>query len=542
MTRTITGLFIIFTLAALGCAERRGQETLTPIQSTISVSGGLIEGKITETGLRTFMSVPYAAPPVGELRWAPTASVIPWEGVLLAKEAGPACMQPEGLGGDFYGETDIEMDEDCLLLNVWTRAKNEEDQLPVMVWIHGGGLVIGQGSTYPGDLLTSKGVVLVTVNYRLGRFGFFAHPELTDENPNKVSGNQGLRDQIASLKWVRDNIERFGGDPDNVTIFGESAGSLSMSLLQASPLAKGLFHKVIGESGGAFQPMTYRDQVKSYSPMHSEAIGEKFGRALNEEGEDISLEEMRGHSQEELMTAFNSDPIFSDYNHLAIVDGEVIPEEVATIFGKGLQADVPVMIGSNSDEGTAFMPFFYPLFGEGVEGFQNYVASTSLSEMDKDEIAREYPSATDEQAEDSWAQLFADEDFTYPMRAWARSMENVSSDAYLYWFTWVPPVENSEQLGSFHAAELGYVFGNLTLFGAKPTEADQQFSEMMSTIWTQFAKTGNPNGPGLPEWTPYTSDNEAYVELGINTGPRSELRIAQIDLIESAWKKRRSQQ
>ena len=385
-----------------------------------------------------------------------------------------------------------------------------------------------------GDLGWSVDTVAISVVRLKGRVDL-SKASAPKSNSKKV--------RKKSLAWATAALEKsLARDPDNVTIFGESAGSLSMSLLQASPLAKGLFHKVIGQSGGAFQPMTYRDQVKSYSPMHSEAIGEKFGRALNEEGEDISLEEMRGHSQEELMTAFNSDPIFSDYNHLAIVDGEVIPEEVATIFGKGLQADVPVMIGSNSDEGTAFMPFFYPLFGEGVEGFQNYVASTSLSEMDKDEIAREYPSATDEQAEDSWEQLFADEDFTYPMRAWARSMENVSSDAYLYWFTWVPPVENSEQLGSFHAAELGYVFGNLTLFGAKPTEADQQFSEMMSTIWTQFAKTGNPNGPGLPEWSPYTSDNEAYVELGINTGPRSELRIAQIDLIESAWKKRRSQQ
>ena len=541
MIRVGNAFWVLAFLFIGGCADQETEATVTPITTQVSVTGGLIEGNLDEDGLKTYMGIPYVAPPIDDLRWAPPEPALPWKSVRDAKVVGPACMQPEGLGGDFYGDTGIEMDEDCLFVNVWTRAENEEDRLPVMVWIHGGALVTGQGSIYPGNLLTSKGVILVTVNYRLGRFGFFAHPELTDENPNKVSGNQGLRDQIASLKWVRDNIERFGGDADNVTIFGESAGSLSMSLLQASPLAKGLFHKVIGESGGAFQPMTYRDQVKNYSPMHSEAIGEKFGTALANSQGNISLEEMRGYSQEELMVAFNSDPIFSDYNHLAIVDGEVIPEEVSTIFEKGLQADVPVMIGSNSDEGTAFIPIFKSIFGQGVEGFRNYIASSSLSEIANDKLEKEYPSNNDEQAEDSWAQLMADEIFTYPMRAWARSMESVSSDAYLYWFTWVPPVENSDELGSFHAAEIGYVFGNLELFGAKPTEADQEFSDMMSTIWTQFAKTGNPNGPGLPEWHPYTSDNEAYVELGPNTGPGSELRIAKIDLVERAWQRRRSQ-
>ena len=540
MRQTLTGIFIVCILIAGGCAERSPQAVLTPIEDRVSVTGGIVKGITIDGDLRRYQAIPYAAAPVGKLRWAPPAPPEPWVGVLAADRAGPACMQPEGLGGEFYGESDVEMDEDCLLLNVWTRAEHQEDSLPVMVWVHGGGLLTGQGAAYPGDLLTSKGVVLVTVNYRLGRFGFFAHPELTEEHPNKVSGNQGLRDQIASLKWVRDNIARFGGDPQNVTIFGESAGSLSMSLLQASPLARGLFHKVIGESGGAFQPMTYRDQVKSYSPMHSEAIGEKFGRALSKNKKNISLREMRAYSQDELMEAFSSDPIFGDYNHLAIVDGEVIPEEVATIFAKGLQSDVPVMIGSNSDEGTAFIPIFQTLFGQGVEGFRKFVESSSLSGVASDKIAEEYPSDNDEQAEDSWARLMADEVFTYPMRAWARSMENVESEAYLYWFTWVPPVEDRQKLGSFHAAELGYVFGNLELFGAKPAEADRQFSDLMASIWTQFAKTGNPNGPDLPEWQSYTSDNEAYVELGVNTGPASELRIAKMDLIENAWQLRRS--
>ena len=536
------GLLAVVALIGFGCSEETVEPDYSPLGEVVAVSSGMIEGLIADDGLKTYLGVPYTAPPVGELRWAPPAPVVSWEGGRPAKESGPSCMQPEGLGGEMYGNYGVQMDEDCLTLNVWTRAETEQERLPVMVWIHGGALVTGSGAEYPGELLTSKGVVLVTVNYRLGRFGFLAHPELTEENGGGASGNQGLRDQIASLHWVQENIGRFGGDPGNVTIFGESAGSLSVSLLQASPLARGLFHKVIGESGGAFQPMSYRDKAKPYSPMYGEAIGEKLGEALSQSRQTITLEEMRGFSQEEVMAAIDSDPIFSDYNHLAIVDGEVIPEEVATIFEKGLQADVPVMIGSNSDEGSAFMPYFSPLFGVGVEGFDNYLAGSSLAEADPQKLGEEYPSENDDQAEESMSHLMADEVFTYPMRVWARSMASVKNDAYLYWFTWEPPVENTKELGSFHGAEIGYVFGNLELFGATPTKADEEFSEMMATIWTQFAKTGSPNGPGLPEWQPYSSDTESYMELGPNTGPGSELRITKMDLIADAWKERRQKE
>lgn len=527
----------------LGCGQEQAAQEPAPaepppvaIGAEVAVTGGVVRGTIGEDGLKQYHGIPYAAPPVGDLRWAPTAPLAPWEGVRDALAAGPSCVQPQGQGGEFYGQTGFEMDEDCLTVNVWTRAEHEGDALPVMVWIHGGALVTGSGDRYPGELLTSKGVVLVTANYRLGPFGFVAHPELSAENPAGVSGNQGLRDQIAALEWVRDNAERFGGDPGKVTIFGESAGSLSMSLLQASPRARGLFHGVIGQSGGAFQPMAFRAQATSYAGS-GEALGARFASALAGEGGNATLAALRQASAERVLEVFQSDPAFSNYDTLAIVDGEVIPDEVATIFAEGRQADVPVMIGSNSDEGTPFLEFFTPQFGEGAAGLAAYAEAT-LGGVEG--IDAHYPSADDAEAERSWIDLFGDVLFAYPSRIWVRSMENVTSDAYLYWFTWQPPIERQEEYRAFHAAEIGYVFGDLDLFGAVPTEADHTFSDLMATVWTQFAKTGNPNGEGLPEWPAYTRENEAYMELGVDAGAKSNLRLEQMALIEQAWAERRA--
>ena len=526
-----------------GCGQEQAAEESAPVEpppvavgAEVAVTGGVVRGVIGEDGLKQYHGIPYAAPPVGDLRWAPTAPLAPWEGVRDASAPGPACVQPQGQGGEFYGRSGFEMGEDCLTVNVWTRAEHEDDALPVMVWIHGGALVTGSSDEYRGELLTSKGVVLVTANYRLGAFGFVAHPELSAENAAGVSGNQGLRDQIAALEWVRDNAERFGGDPGNVTIFGESAGSLSMSLLQASPLARGLFHRVIGQSGAAFHPMAFRDRATSYAGT-GEALGEQFAAALAGEAGEASLAAMRQMPAETVLEVFHADPAFSNYDTLAIVDGEVIPDEVATIFAEGRQADVPAMVGSNADEGTPFLEFFTPLFGEGAQGLTAYAEATLGGTEGFDTL---YPGSDDAEAERSWIDLFGDVLFAYPSRIWVRSMENVTSDAYLYWFTWQPPVEQQEQFRAFHAAEIGYVFGNVDLFGAVPTDADHAFSDVMATIWTQFAKTGNPNGEGLPEWPAYTRDNEAYMELGVDTGAKSNLRLEQMALIEQAWAQRRA--
>ena len=530
-------LAAVLAVLAAGCGPTEtAAPPPEPIAAEVQVAGGTVRGVVGEDGLKQYHGIPYAAAPVGALRWAPPAPVEPWQDVKDATAPGPACMQPEGQGGSFYGQTGFEMSEDCLTLNVWTRAEHADAALPVMVWIHGGALVTGTGSTYPGELLTSKGVVLVTANYRLGRFGFTAHPALSAESAQGASGNQGLRDQIAALGWVRDNIGRFGGDPGNVTIFGESAGSLSMSLLQASPMAHGLFHRVIGQSGGAFGPMWFRERATSYAAS-GESVGEAFAAALAGEGGDDSLAALRSLPAERVLEV-QAAPEFTNYDSLAIVDGEVIPDEVATIFAEGRQADVPVMIGANRDESTPFVElFFRPTFGAGLAGLATYVDGT-LPEV-KDDIAALYPAADDAEAERAWIDLFGDTAFTYPMRVWARSMENVASSAYLYWFTWAPPIPQ-ENYGAFHAGELGYIFGNVDLFGAVPTDADHAFSDLMASIWTQFAKTGDPNGEGLPAWPAYTAENEAYLELGPESVSKTHLRMEQMALIERAWTERRS--
>lgn len=534
-------LALVSALSALvfvvGCGPT---ETAAPpepagVDAEVLVTGGSVRGIVGEDGLRQYHGIPYAAAPVGEKRWAPPAPVAPWEGVRDASAPGPGCVQQGAQGGFYDAATAVEaMDEDCLTLNVWTRASDVEAGLPVMVWIHGGGLTVGSGDAYPGETLTSKGVVLVTINYRLGPFGFFAHPALSAESASGVSGNQGFRDQIAALEWVRDNIASFGGNPGNVTIFGESAGSMSVSMLQASPLARGLFHRVIGQSGGVFGPMTFRERSTPYAKA-AETIGEEFAAALGGEGEDASLEALRALSAEHVLATFLSNPAFS--GGLGIVDGEVIADEVAAIFEAGKQADVPVLIGSNADEGTALFSYIAPAFGEGAAGFAAYVEA-SLPEV-ADEIGEHYPAGDDDaEATEAWLELYADGAFTYAMRAWARSMATVPSDAYLYWFTWAPPVPDSERYGAFHAAEIGYVFGNVDLFDAVPTDADRALSDQMASIWAQFARTGNPNGEGLPEWPAYTRENEAYMEFGKETGAKSGLRLARMELFERAWTER----
>ncbi len=535
-TRTPSALAAL-ALAAAGCGPSENAEPRTPaaIGTEVAVTGGSVRGVAGDDGLKQYHRIPFAAPPVGERRWAPPADVEPWAGVRDAAAPGPACVQQGAQGGFYDAATAVEsMDEDCLTLSVWTRAQHVGEGRPVMMWIHGGGLTVGTGDAYPGELLTAKGVVLVTINYRLGPFGFLALPELTAESASGASGNQGLRDQIAALQWVRDNVASFGGDPDNVTIFGESAGSMSVSLLQASPLARGLFHRVIGQSGGSFGPMTFRDQP-SPNGASAEAFGADFAAALAGEGGETSIEALRALSAEHVLATYLANP--ADFGALAIVDGEVLEDEVAAVFEAGEQADVPVLIGSNADEGTALLPYTGAVFGEGTAGFEAYVQA-SFAEV-QDEIAQHYPAGDDEQATASWMDLYGDALFTYPMRAWARAMATVPSDAYLYWFTWAPPIAERERYGAFHAAEIGYVFGNLDLFDASPAEADRALSDQMATIWTQFARTGNPNGEGLPEWPAYTEDNEAYMEFGEDLSAKSGLRLAKMELIERAWERRR---
>ena len=337
-----------------------------------------------------------------------------------------------------------EQSEDCLTLNVWTEAERREERRPVMVWIHGGGLQGGSGSEQSGRLLAAHGAVVVTFNYRLGRLGFLAHPELTAENPEGVSGNQGFRDQIQALEWVRDHIAKFGGDPGNVTIFGESAGAYSVSVMQASPLARGLFHRAIGQSGGGFQPMSHRTGDRTYAPS-AEKLGLRFAAAVLEAQEDQSLAALREVPPGRILAVAESSLLFNTYEFLPTVDGDVLPDDVGAIFAAGRQADVPSMVGSTDDEGNALIAHFVRFMGAGKSGFAKF-AGAMLPET-RDAIEAHYAAATDSEAMGSWAHLFTDLTFTYPMRAWARSMEPLESEAWLYWFTWHPPIPEADTYG-----------------------------------------------------------------------------------------------
>ena len=509
-----------------------------PLGAQVTVSTGVLSGIRSSDGLKQFFHIPYAKPPLGELRWRPPQPAEPWTGVRDASKAGPACMQVPAQEGEFFGEAlDEGMDEDCLHLNIWSRAETPNEKLPVMVWIHGGALITGEGAAYPGVELTKKGVLLVTINYRLGLFGYLAHKELSAQHPKGVSGNQGVRDQIQALTWVRDNISAFGGDPDNVTIFGESAGSWSVSLLQASPLAKGLFHKAIGQSGGLFRPLWLREKAQSFAPA-AETFGAQVAALIAGNDGDASIAALRKVSAEQIIAAVQADPSLNNFEAMPIVDGEVIPQELEQIFASGKQADVPVLIGSNADESTVFMPYFEPLYGKDEQGFDRYL-SLQLPEV-RDKVATAYPTSAFGDLSERWAALDTDVNFTYPMRAWARHMQTVKSPAFLYFFTWHPPIAQRDSYKSFHAAEIGYVFGDLTLFGAQPVAADFRFSNVMMTIWTTFAKTGDPNVAELPQWQAFTVEGEGYMELGPRLSAGSKLRMSQMRLVEQAWAARRA--
>ena len=543
----------LFCLAVLlgGCSDLPEEESPASaaqgespaIALELEVTGGAIRGigDMSPGGLKQYHAIPYAAPPVGDLRWAPPAPVVPWEGVRDASARGPACTQRRPVSAPFFAaqqaKTPQQRSEDCLTLNVWTTADRSDEGRPVMVWIHGGGLVGGAGSMHSGHQLAGRGAVFVTFNYRLGQLGFFAHPELSAENPAGLSGNQGFRDQIQALQWVRDNIAQFGGDPDNVTILGESSGGTSVAVLQASPLARGLFHRAIGQSGAPFHPMRHRTREQSFAPA-GETNGLRFGAALVGEGADQSLAALRAVPAERILAAAQSSRDFSVYEYLPMVDGEVLVEDVATTFANGNQADVPTMVGSASDESSAPVEILGTAMGAGVRGFSIFAASM-LPEV-REELAAHYPAATDEEATRSWQDLLNDMNFNYPMRAWARGMANVESDAYLFWFSWRPPIPNADYYGAFHGSFQMYLLGDLEGFRAVPTDADREFSSMLAETWVRFARTGNPNGGPLPEWPAFTLEDEPYMELGPTLRVGNHLRTEQLKLIAKAWERRRA--
>lgn len=454
-----------------------------------AVTGGRVAG-VEANGIVSFKGIPFAAPPVGALRWKAPQTVKAWSGVKQADAFGPACVQASSP----YTQVSS-MSEDCLYLNVWTPAKAASDRLPVMVWIYGGAFTGGAASmgAYDGTRLAGKGVVLVSLNYRLGPFGFLAHPALTKES-GKGSGNYGLQDQIAALRWVKDNITRFGGDPSRVTIFGESAGGISVSMLTVSPYAKGLFQRAISESGGNLGlPRTTAAEAGATSPSLgvAEADGQKFLQALG--AADIAAAR-DVPSDKVLATAATARVRF-----WPVFDSDVLPGDEYLLYESRKFNDTPILVGTNSDEGNLFVrSSTATAFDTQVRsGYGNAAAA----------VLAAYPHATDEQATRAAKDLFRDSTFAWGTAAWARlQSEKGTGKAYVYYFDHKTPQSPN---GANHAAEIGFVFRNLTAGrrGA-PTAPETALSDLMSSYWTNFAKTGNPNGPGLPAWPAFTANDQ----------------------------------
>ena len=486
---------------------------------------GLLEGE-QQGETHVFRGVPYAQPPVGGLRWRPPKPVAPWEGVREAQSFGPACWQRDWDKTSIYTRGDLHMNEDCLYLNVWAAASPADESRPVMVWLHGGGHARGLGSAkvYDGAALARKGVVVVTINYRLGPFGFLAHPALSAESPNGVSGNYGLLDTIAALAWVRDNIGAFGGDPDNVTIFGQSAGSWSVCYLMAAPLARGLFHKAIGQSGGCFKGG--RPHLSESSDGRASAHDLGVGLAS-----DLGLDpDLDNTAAVAALRAVPADGLADSTVAGVVLDGWVLPKPARTIFERGEHNHVPVLLGAMADEGAA-------LYGTADEAPRaEFVADVRAEYGDlADDLLAAYADEVDLSTSHAVRAIAGDRTFVWEMRAWARALAGTKDAVFLYFFSHAPPVfrvytseraatdgdEDPRGLGAYHSGDVAYVFNNVATVGFDWTDRDHELSDTISQYWVNFARTGNPNGPDLPSWPRYEVDTDEWQAFGaeIRTEP-----------------------
>ncbi len=476
----------------------------------VRTKSGLVEGATSADGsVRVFKGIPYAAPPVGDLRWKAPQPVTAWQGVRKATEFGARCMQ-----GPIFKDMvfrDAGPSENCLYLNVWTPAAQPSNPLPVMVWIYGGGFQAGASSEprQDGENLVKKGVVVVSMNYRLGIFGFFSHPELTKESGRNASGNYGLLDQTAALQWVHDNIAAFGGDPANVTIFGESAGSMSVNAQVTTPLAKGLFKQAIGESGGDFGFSTPMPPLSQ-----SEATGGKFAQELGA----TTLKDLRAKSAEELLEASMKGR--GVYRFWPNVDGYFFPDSPLAIYGAGKENHVAVLAGWNTDESNAAA-----FFGKETHTKESYGAKVRQIFGGKaDEALKLFPADMPEEMTRSAGQLVSAQFITYSTWKWLElQMQTGGANVYRYHFEEAPPVEGGgPSRGAYHSADIEYVFGTLDWKKLHWTEADHRVSDQMSSYWTNFARTGDPNGPGLPKWPRYAPEQWGVMHLGPDTRASSD--------------------
>jgi para-nitrobenzyl esterase len=498
-----------FATAAVALVALTGPPVATA-QTPIKTDAGLVSGADSPVkGVRAYLGIPYAASAGGANRWKAPQPVAKWDGVKAATEFGLPCIQPKVFGDIDFGDR---ISEDCLTLNVWTGAPSSSAKQPVMVWIHGGGFVAGAGSEprQDGSRLAAKGVVVVSMNYRLGLMGFFAHPELSKESPYKASGNYGFLDQIAALQWVQKNIAAFGGDPGNVTIFGESAGSFAVSMLMASPLAKGLFHKAIGESGAGF-PSGPQPPLGGAALAAAEADGQKFAAGVNAP----SLEALRGKTWKELLGA-------PPFRFSPVVDGYALPAPVAEVFAKGQQHKVPLLAGWNEDEirsSVTLRPQKPTAESHKADLAKRFGASAEA-------MTTAYPASTDAEAIEAAAALASDSFISYGTWKWLEVHRATSGQkVYRYRFDRDIPIEagrtqngvavTAKDVGARHAGEIEYVFGQLdTVKGVQWAPEDRALSNAMMDYWSSFAKTGVPKAQGQPAWPAFDKPGAPVILLG----------------------------
>ncbi len=503
---------------------------------SVKTDRGKVQGKLSADGqVRTFLGIPYAAPPVGTLRWQPPQEAAKWHGTRQATSFGMRCMQPTLYADMIF--RDPGQSEDCLTLNVWAPVASKHDRhagLPVMVWIYGGGFVTGTTSEarQDGERLAHKGVIVVSMNYRLGVFGFFAHPALEAESPHHAAGNYGLMDQTAAMEWVRRNIGKFGGDTKNVTIFGESAGSISVSAQMAAPRAQGLFAHAIGESGGALGNIGARMPALAASELAGEAFAQKvLGKT--------SLDALRAVPAEELLKAATAKEGDAPAPRFwPNIDGYFLPERVADIYAQGKQAHVPLLAGWNKDEGTGGVvnapekPTMASLQAAGEKEF-----GARASDFD-----RVYAATTDEEALRTAEDLAGDRFIAYSTWAWLEAqVKTGGAPVYRYEFDRPSPGDPNHPAsgGAFHSDDIEYVFGNLdSRRGAAWKPEDYKLSELMQTYWTNFAKTGDPNGAGAPQWPVYgAAGNWPAMHLDVTSEARPDAHRERYLFLDTVWSK-----
>ncbi len=504
----LTAVMSIRLCAALGA---KGSSELKP--AYVKTANGELEGAVSDDGkVRTFRGIPFAAPPVGALRWKAPQPAAAWAGVRKAVEYGARCMQNRVYDDMVF--RDSGPSEDCLYLNVWAPVTARPEKLPVMVWIYGGGFVAGSTSEprQEGENLSKKGVVVVSCNYRLDVFGFFSHPELAEESGRNAAGNYGLMDQVAALQWVRRNIAAFGGDPENVTIFGESAGSFSVSGLVASPLARGLFHRAIGESGAFFGTTLQLKPLAETERADLEFARSSLGTT--------SIDALRAKPADEILKASAKERMLRFSPN---IDGYFLPQNVGAIYAEGRQNPVSLLAGWNADEGE-----YESIFGKDPPTAENFRAyARKLLGGNAEAFLKLYPAATDAEARRSAQDFSGDQFIAYPTWKWLEMQYKTGkSPVYRYRFDQTLPwgadyrPKPGEEPTAPHAAEIEYVFGMLSSRKLPWRPEDGKVSDLMGSYWANFARAGDPNGPGLPHWPVYGS-KDGYQVMHLNAASRA---------------------